>query len=294
MERSFTGCFATMFAAWLLASGSLAQGVAEPTSVGPDDLAASPLARLAKAIEAGDAATVAASVCYPLEREAPIPAIGNEEEFVAYFPVLFDEPFRQGMREGRFSRDWEEVGCRGVMYARGTLWVDGTLADGGEIISVNYQSAGEKRLRTALIEEERSTLAPGFASPCDTVLCFETDDREIAGRVDKEENGDFQILLYDGQARTGRGILRKETPSAYFRATAVYEGSGGNHVYLDRFGQYALDVTIVGHPDAPELELFARDSWMDAFDERHPAHYANWLDLLAPPAPPATGGAAAE
>ena len=282
MKRSHKDRFAVVFAAWVLVCGGFAVKAADPSSVGPDDLAASPIASLAQAIEDGDAATVAASVRYPLKREAPIPAIGNEEEFVAYFPILFDEPFRQGMREGRFSRDWEEVGCRGVMYARGALWVDGTLADGGKIISVNYQSAGEKRLRAALVEEERSTLASGFASTCDPVLCFETDDREIAGRVDKEKNGDFRILLYDGFARTGRGIPRKGNPSAYFLTTAVYEGSGGNHVYLDRFGQYALDVTIVGHPDAPDLELLERDSWMDAFDEGRPAHYANWPDLLAP------------
>lgn len=280
MERRFTGWLVTWGAAWTLAIGN-GWGM-EASSVTSDDLATSPIASLAKAIEDGDATTVAAFVCYPLKREAPIPAIGNEEEFVAYFPVLFDEPFRKGMREGRFSRDWEEVGCRGVMYARGALWVDGTLADGGEIISVNYQSAAEKHLRAALIEEERSTLAPGFAWLCDTVLCFETDDREIAGRVDKEENGDFRILLYDGQARTGRGIPRKGNPSAYFLATAVYEGSGGNHTYLDRFGRYALDVTIVGHPDAPELELLERDSWMDAFGEGQPAHYVNWPDLLTP------------
>lgn len=292
MERRFTGWLVTWGAAWTLAIGN-GWGM-EASSVTSDDLAASPIASLAKAIEDGDATTVAAFVNYPLKREAPIPAIGNEEEFVAYFPVLFDEPFRKGMREGRFSRDWEEVGCRGVMYARGALWVDGTLADGGKIISVNYQSAREQRLRAALIEEERSTLAPGYARPCDTVLCFETDDREIAGRVDKDENGDFRILLYEGSARTGRGIPRKGNPSGYFLATAVYEGSGGNHTYLDRFGRYALDVTIVGHPDAPELELFERDSWMDAFGEGRPAHYANWPDLLAPPDTPSPNGVPAE
>ena len=282
MKRSVMERFAVLCAAWMVACGSLAEDASAPSSVGPKDLASSPIARLAKAIEDGDAKTVAASVCYPLERETPIPAIGNEEEFVAYFPTLFDESFRKRMRKGRFSRDWEEVGCHGVMYNNGALWVGGTLADGGKIIGVNYQSAGEKHLRAALIEEERSTLAPGFAWPCDPVLYFETDDREIAGRVDKEKNGDFRILLYDGFARTGRGIPRKGNPSAYFLTTAVYEGSGGNHVYLDRFGQYALDVTIVGHPDAPDLELLERDSWMDAFDEGRPAHYANWPDLLAP------------
>jgi hypothetical protein len=294
MKSSLKERFAVLFAAWMVACGGLAEEASAPTSVGPDDLAASPIAGLAKAIEDGDAATVAASVCYPLERDYPLPSIHNEEEFIAYFPVLFDEPFRLGMREGRFSRDWEEVGCRGVMYARGALWVDGTLADGGEIISVNYQSAAEKRLRAAFVEKERSTLAPGFASTCDPVLCFETDDREIAGRVDREGNGDFRVLIYDGPARTGRGIPRKGNPSVYFRATAIYEGSGGNHTYLDRFGQYALDVTIVGHPDAPELELFERDSWMDAFEEGRPAHYANWPDLLAPAETPAPDGSTTE
>ncbi|MBR4190311.1 MAG: hypothetical protein IKQ55_10155 [Kiritimatiellae bacterium] len=294
MKRSLKERFAVLFVAGVLVCSGSAAGASESSSVGPDDLAASPIARLAQAIEDGDAATVAAYVRYPLEREAPIPAIGNEEEFVAHFPVLFDEPFRQGMREGRFPRDWEEVGCRGVMYARGALWVDGTLADGGKIISVNYQSPGEKRLRAELIEEERSTLAPGLARHCDPVFCFETDDREIAGRVDKEENGDFRILLYDGPARTGRGIPWKSNPAAYFQATAVYEGSGGNHTYLDRFGRYALDVTIVGHPDAPELELYERESWMDAVGEGRPSHYASWFDLLESPDTATSDGSSAK
>lgn len=276
-----------------MACGSLAAKVSD-SSVRSRDLKASPIARLAQAIEDGDAKTVAAYVRYPLEREAPIPPLENEEQFAAYFWTIFDEDFCQKMREGRFSRDWQEVGCRGVMYDNGDIWVDGTLADGGKIITVNYQSAEEKALREALLEMERATIAPGYSETCYPALCFETEDREIAGRVDKEENGDFRILLYDGFSRTGRGIQRGEDPIAVFHATKIYEGSGGNHVYLDRFGRYALDVSVVGLVEAPELQLYERATWMGDFEECRSAHYANWRDLLAAPDTPATNGASAE
>ena len=293
MKRSPTVYFALLFTAWIVTCCGLA-AEASDTSVRPRDLATSPIARLAQAIEDGDAKTVAAYVRYPLEREAPLPPLENEEQFAAYFWTIFDEPFCQKMREGRFARDWQEVGCRGVMYDNGDIWVDGTLADGGMIYCVNYQSAPEKALREALLEMERATIAPGYSEMCDPVLCFETDDRTIAGRVDKEEDGDFRILLYDGFARTGRGIPRGENPTAVFHATRIYEGSGGNHVYLDRFGRYALDVAVVGLVEAPELQLFERATWMGAFEEGRPAHYANWPDLLSPPDTQATDEAAAE
>lgn len=294
MKKRTTDYFAVLFAAWMLACSVLAEETPEPSSVGPKDLTASPIARLAKAIEDGDAETVATFVCYPLERDSPLPPIENEEQFVAYFPVLFDDAFRQEMREGRFSRDWEEVGCRGVMYRNGALWVDATLERGGKINCVNYQSAGEKQLREALIEEERATLPSGFTGLCDPVFCFETDDREIAGRVDREENGDFRVLLFDGPARRGGGIPRRDRPIGFFQATRIYEGSGGNHVYLDRFGRYALDVSVVGLVEAPELQLYERPTWLGDFEECRPAHYANWSDLLAPPDTPAPAGTSAE
>ena len=71
----------------------------------------SPLKRLAKAIVDGDAATVADFVSYPLKRPAPIPPIKNKEEFIAYFPILFDKTFRKKMRNGTFEEDWE-TSCR--------------------------------------------------------------------------------------------------------------------------------------------------------------------------------------
>ena len=66
MKKRTTDYFAVLFAAWMLTCSVLAEETPEPSSVGPKDLTASPIARLAKAIEDGDAETVATFVCYPL------------------------------------------------------------------------------------------------------------------------------------------------------------------------------------------------------------------------------------
>ena len=80
--------------------GAVPSAETSRSSVTQADLESSPLARLAKAIEDGDATFVAKLVHYPLERTAPLPSIPNEEEFVKRFPVLFDETFRERIRRG--------------------------------------------------------------------------------------------------------------------------------------------------------------------------------------------------
>lgn len=290
MKRNIAGWLAAAFAALALAGCSgPAEEPGPPSSVGPADLAASPIARLAKAIEDGDAATVAAAVSYPLRREPPLPDIRDESGFIERFPVIFDETFRNRMRSGRFSEDWEEVGWRGTMYDNGKLWVAGTLADGGKIYWINYQSAEEGRLREALLEKERATLHPSLAGTCDLVLCFATDDGIVCGRVDREGDDEFRVLLYNGPARTGgRRIPRGTgTPRDVFRATAEYHGSGGDHVYLDRSGRFALDVNVITSDESPDLVLHDRLERDDDFEAGHRAHYVAWNDLVEPPTAPA-------
>lgn len=272
-----------LFSSFAIASPSPQRMEPAKSSVTAADLAASPLARLAQAIEEGDAETAAAFVRFPLERQAPIPPIANAREFIDYFPTLFDEAFRDQMREGDFAEDWHEAGCRGATYNYGDIWVDGTLDEGGLVSAVDYQSEAEKRLREALVEEERQTLPPPLADTCDPVLCFRTDDGEFVGRVDRLESDTFRIALFPGPARTGRRLPRHDSqPDAVFQASDVPEGNGGNHVYLDRGGQYALMVSVIG-TEAPELDLLERASWAEAFGTSRRAHSCPWRDLLEPP-----------
>lgn len=296
MKTSRTTRWTRCIAVWAIA-GHLCTAAVPPadcpqrtesgrSSVTAADLAASPLARLAKAIEKGDAETVATFVRFPLEREAPLPALANPREFIDYFPVLFDEGFRARMRQGDFSEDWKEAGWHGTTYGHGDIWVDGTLANGGPIVRVDYQSAEEKRLRATLVEEERRTLPPSLADTCDPVFCFRTDDGEFAGRVDRRKDGSFRVALFPGPARTGRLLPRDgANPESVFLASEIPEGNGGNHVYLDCAGRYALAATVIGD-DAPELELLERISWREAFENGRRAGHCPWEKLLEPPSVP--------
>ena len=71
-------------------------------------------------------------------------------------------------------------------------------------------------------------------------------------------------------------------PYEVFRATKVVEGSGGNHVYLDRCGRFAVEVLEICAIGEPDLLLYERLFWSDACDKGRPLHYAAWEELIAP------------
>ena len=245
------------------------------TSVTAADMVASPLANLAKAIEKGDAATVAEQVSYPLKRPTPIPSIKNKKEFIAYFPILFDDEFRQEMRNSTFSEDWKEVGWRGVMYSNGEFWVDGTLKEGGLIYSVNYSSSAELALQMKLIEEEKRTLHKSLLDvDYVPVSCFETMDGKTVGRIDELERNQFRIALFTKPVHSG------DEPSEVFLACAVYEGSGGNHDYLDSKWLHVVSINVIGSSSTPPVELQSRDSWYDELGEARGANFRNWKDIV--------------
>ena len=222
------------------------------SSVTQADLDSSPLARLAKAIEDGDATFVAKHVSYPLERTAPLPSIPNEEEFVKRFPILFDETFRERMRNGSFTNDWAEVGWRGTMFDNGSLWVGGTIKDGGLIYGVNYRSAAEMALWEAAIEAERKTLHESIADVCNPVAYFVTEDGKTAGRIDAlDENRDFvRIALFDTPVRSGA------KPSLVFRA---WNGPG---IWLGYDWRNAVSYMDIGTDMTPTFVLHERKTGM--------------------------------
>ena len=251
--------------------GAVPSAETSRSSVTQADLESSPLARLAKAIEDGDATFVAKLVHYPLERTAPLPSIPNEEEFVKRFPVLFDETFRERMRNGSFTNDWAEVGWRGTMFDNGSLWVGGTLKDGGLIYGVNYQSAAEKALWEAAIEAERKTLHESIADVCNPVAYFVTEDGKTAGRIDAlDENRNFvRIALFDTPVRSGA------KPSLVFRA---WNGPG---IWLGDDWRNAVSQTDIGTDMTPTFVLHEKENWDDAkFSISRPAETASWNDIL--------------
>ena len=239
---------------------------AHRSSVTQADLESSPLARLAKAIEDGDAAFVAKHVLYPLGRATPLPSIANEEEFVEHFPILFDEAFRERMRAGSFTNDWTGMGWRGTMFGNGELWVDC-----GDIYGVNYQSDAERNFWKAAVEAERKTLHESIAGICDPVDYFVTEDGKTAGRIDAlDANRDFvRIALFDTPVRQGA------KPSSVFQA---WNGPG---IWLGADWRNALLHMAIGTDMTPTFILYEKKSWDDAkFSICRPAESSSWNSIL--------------
>lgn len=95
---------------------------------------------------------LAIQVNYPLKREFPIPSINNKQEFIKRYPEIFDDNLKNIITNSDPVKDWSKVGWRGIMLLDGTLWLDEKL------ISVNYQSLKERRLKEKLIVEDKSRL----------------------------------------------------------------------------------------------------------------------------------------
>ena len=240
-----------------------------------DRIISEQLKRLAKAIGDGDAVTVADYVDYPLKRPSPIPPIENKEQFIKYFPILFDEPIRNMIQRDSDMKSWVQVGFKGVMFFAGEFWVDGTFASGGNIFAVNYHSEPERKLRISLMEKEKKTLHESLLKEDFVpVFCFEMEDGKTAGRVDEVKDDLFRISLFS------KPVHPCDEPQLVFYACAVYEGSGGNHYYLDNKWLYVLSVNIVGSMDMPPLDIRTRSHWSEELGEEKPATYQECTKII--------------
>ncbi len=302
-------CFAKNLRIFFLAGGVCFAGSlmanAARSCVTDEDLARSPLAKLARALENGDAETAADYFRFPFERPAPIPPIRNREEFITYFPTLFDSGYRMAIRKGNFAEDWKNAGWRGVHAFIGSgpdgwlepsIHIDGSLEKGGLVYAVaGRPCAAERALLERLTTEDRGTLHPSLcAAPFNPVGCFATEDGKFAGRIDR-----LPKLLRDGRGNPPEifrvalfliPVHAGDKPETVFYATLREEGNGGNHSYLDIEWHYSLAVCVHDTEPKPgqELPTFLLVNWWGGYPEigdmewERPARYAVWRELLEP------------
>jgi hypothetical protein len=288
---------------WMALAGSFS---GETSCVTEADLARSPLARFAQAIENGDAETAADFVRIPFERPAPLQPIRTRDAFVARFPTLFDDTFRRVLRGSSFAEDWQDGGWRGVTAEIGaltTLRIDGTLGKGGQLYAIDTPSTAETALRARLLQADRATLPRVWHdTPYEPQGAFLTEDGALAGRIDRlpgsrigdgdgiedDMRGDwddsralYRVALFEMPLRDG------QMPETVFYATRRADGNGGCHTYLDTAWCYSLSVTV--HPTEPppgfELPRYTLTRWLACAPEtgkpeyRRPARYMAWSEL---------------
>jgi hypothetical protein len=111
-----------------------------------------------KLIQADKSKELSKLVAYPLKRENPLKDIATPNEFVAYYPVMFDAAFKKKLAQFKDSDVFEHNFAYGLVGGpfSGEMW----LNEKGQIQSINYSSKREQDLKTQLTKSIQSKMYP--------------------------------------------------------------------------------------------------------------------------------------
>lgn len=202
--------------------------------------------KVVDAFKSNNKVNISKLVSYPLLREYPIPAIDNEEEFIARFNDVFDQRLLNLIINSDIDKDWSAVGWRGFMLGNGDLWLD----HDGRVLAINYQSNIEKAIKERLIQEHRSNLHESIKDFVKPLLEMKTKRFRI--RIDDMANGNLRYAAWPITNDTS------EKPDLILvNGERIYDGSGGNHRYVFENGRftYLCSVNVIGTVSTPEASL---------------------------------------
>lgn len=185
-------------------------------------------------------------VSYPLSREYPVPEIKNKQELLRRFYEVFDNKLLALISESNIQADWSDLGWRGIMFLNGEVWLNSS----GQLIQVNHQTVVFKKKLEELIDAQRATLHPSLKQFVKPICVLETSRYRI--RIDELKSGKYRYASW----RLNQKMI--EPPELIVEnGEMIVEGSGGNHYYSFKKGEYTYNcgITIVGIADSPPAYL---------------------------------------
>jgi len=184
---------------------------------------------------------IAALVAYPLEREAPLPAIKNQKEFIQRFNDVFDQHLLGSIVRSNIQKDWDEVGWRGIMLGDGDVWINYD----GQISAINYQSPSELMVSNRLRAKGRRALHRSVSQYAKSVLDWQTKRFHI--RVDELKNGQLRYTSWSKNKR-----VSEQPDLVLHNGKLKVDGSGRNqsYVFYNKNYKYQLKVNTIGSSSA--------------------------------------------
>lgn len=176
---------------------------------------------------------VASMISYPFKREYPIPEIKNKADFVKRYSEIFDATLKNEIIKSDPAKDWSEMGWRGIMLNRGTIWID----TDGRLISINYQSEFEKDLKDKIIAKDKTKLHASIAKFKGPECVLETSKFRI--RIDDLGNGNYRYASWPLKKK-----MSEEPDLVISNGKWFQEGTGGNHRFEFKKGQYIYECYI--------------------------------------------------
>lgn len=203
---------------------------------------------------------LATYISFPLKRDYPIPAIKNRQEFIRRYDEVFDENLVRIIINSKPSVDWSAVGWRGIMLFHGDVWLN--YGD-GKLIAVNYQSTYEKNKKEELIRSEKLGLHASIKEFKEPVYILETIKYRI--RIDDLGDGNYRYSSWHISHKMS------DKPDLVIQ-NGVYEpqGSGGNHIYRFRNGDYVYEcmIQVMGEDGMPPAYLSIYKSGKEIFSQK--------------------------
>lgn len=197
------------------------------------------------AIKSKDVKKLADRTSYPLKRPYPLPSIKSKKDFLTRYKEVFDDQLVKKIVNSKPTRDWSQVGWRGIMLFQGDLW----LNDDGTLRSV-IQSSVEGKKRAALIEMEKKGLHESIKVFKDPILIFETEKFRI--RIDNLGDHNYRYASWPLKSK-----MSHQPDLILKHGEWIPEGSGGNHRFDFKSGDYLYSCWVMemGSTDTPPAIL---------------------------------------
>ena len=159
---------------------------------------------------------------YPIQRPNPIPNLENREDFIRYYPILFDEAFRNRILEEGGEDVISRSGMMGLL--NGLIWLD----VGGEILSIHNNSAEELALQGQLEAEAAAGLHPSVKEFSSNMYACDCGEYKV--RLDQMAYQEYRLAIW------GEGAPLSEKPLVVSKDLVIgYHGSMGGTRYAVNF-----------------------------------------------------------
>jgi hypothetical protein len=185
-------------------------------------------------------------ISFPIDREYPIPSIRDGKEFLKRYNEIFDDTLTKMIVSSKPSTDWSAVGWRGIMLLDGEIWLDYD----GRLIGVNYQSKYEENEKARLIKLEKSKIHQSIREFENPICILETTKYRI--RIDDLGEYNYRYASWPLKSKMS------DKPDIIIKNGEYKpDGSGGNHSFVFRNGDYVYDCAIIvmGEDGAPPAYL---------------------------------------
>ena len=210
--------------------------------------------QIIKLVESDNPKELSKLIDYPLKRENPLPDIKNANDFIAYYPTIFDSSFKRLLKQYNDSVIFEHNDAYGLVGGNftGEIWID----ENGKISSINYSSKDEQKTKRILINKIKKEIYPAVNTWDENVIVAKSEKLLI--RVDRTNKGLRYVCWAKGKT------VRDQPDIILYNGIEEAQGTMGGWTWTFKNGDWTYIVDDAEMCDDPKncglfLKLLFKD-----------------------------------